>query len=66
MAFEGACVGAFTDGAGQRGDDDDDVESAAGEVGHRTTAHIDLIVAGKAIVTVIIVYVVVVVVVDSR
>ena len=34
--------------------------------GMRTTAHIDLIVAGEAIVIVIIVDVVVVVVVDSR
>jgi hypothetical protein len=34
--------------------------------GTRTTAHIDLIVAGEAIVIVIIVDVVVVVVVDSR
>ncbi len=34
VAFEGACIGEFADGAGQRGDDDDDVKSAAGEVGH--------------------------------
>ena len=34
VAFEGACVGAFADSAGQRGDDDNNVESAAGEVGH--------------------------------
>ena len=66
MAFEGACIGEFADGAGQRGDDDDDVESAAGEVGHEDPAHIDLIVGGEAIVIVIIVDVAVVVVVDSR
>ena len=36
VAFEGACVGAFADGVGQRGDNNDnDVESAAGEVGHK-------------------------------
>jgi hypothetical protein len=34
VAFEGVCVGALADGAGQRGDNDDDVESTAGEVGH--------------------------------
>jgi hypothetical protein len=33
VAFEGACVSVFADGAGQLGKDDD-VESAAGEVGH--------------------------------
>jgi hypothetical protein len=33
VAFEGACVGAFADGAGQL-HDDDDVKSSVGKLGH--------------------------------
>ena len=33
VAFDGACISVFADGAGQLGGDDN-VESAGGEVGH--------------------------------
>ena len=34
VVLDGACISVFADGAGQLGEDDD-VESAAGEVGHK-------------------------------
>ena len=35
VVFEDACVGVFADGAGQRGDDKEDIKSAVGKVGHK-------------------------------
>ncbi len=35
VAFKGACVGMFADGAGQPGDNDGNIESVVGEAGHK-------------------------------
>ena len=35
VAFKGVCVGMFASDAGQRGDNDNNVESASGKVGHK-------------------------------
>ncbi len=69
VAFDGACVSVFADGAGHLGEHDD-VESAGGQVGHEDRGPVDLIVASKAIVVlgviVVIVVITVVVVFVSR
>ena len=35
VTFKGTCTGAFADGSGQRNDDNNNVKSAAGKVGHK-------------------------------